>query len=79
MRKHLNIALIEAEALEAKVQFAYARGEVPEMLPANTGLVRLLLERADAVTRQTLDRGIAVHYELYADATYTDRRLAESA
>lgn len=79
MRKHLNIALIEAEALEAKVQFAYARDEIPEVLPANMGLVRLLLERADAVTRKTLDRDIAVHYEIYADATFTDQRLAESA
>lgn len=79
MRKHLVIALLEAEALEPRVLLAYARGEVPDVLPANMGLVRLLLERAEAVTGRTLDQLIAVHYDIYADATYTDRLLAESA
>lgn len=77
MRKHLTIALLEAEALEPRVQLAYARGEIPDCLPANTGLVRLLLERADDLLRQTLDQQIAAHYEIYADATFTDRQLAE--
>jgi hypothetical protein len=79
MRKHLVIALLEAEALEPRVQLAYARGEIPDVMAANMGLVRLLLERAEAVTGTTLDVLIASHYEIYADATYTDRRLAESA
>jgi hypothetical protein len=79
MRKHLTIALLEAEALEPRVQVAYAHGEVPDALPANMGLVRLLLERAEAVTGTTLDQLIAGHYEIYADATYSDRRLAETA
>lgn len=79
MRKHLAIALLEAEALEPRVQLAFARGEVPDALPANMGLVRLLLERAEAVTGETLDGLIAGHYEIYSDTTYADRRLAESA
>jgi hypothetical protein len=37
------------------------------------------LVRADQVTRATLDRMIATHYDIYADRTYTDRMLAESA
>lgn len=79
MRKHLTIALLEAETMEPRVQLAYARGDIPAVLPANMGLVRLLLERADSVTRTTLDVLIAGHYEIYADATFTDRLLAEIA
>lgn len=79
MRKHLTIALLEAETMEPRVQLAYARGDIPAVLPANMGLVRLLLERADTVTRTTLDVLIAGHYEIYADATFTDRGLAEIA
>jgi hypothetical protein len=79
MRHHMTIALLEAETMEPKTQIAYARGEVPAVLPANMGLVRLLLIRADRVTRDTLDRLIATHYDIYADRTYTDRQLAESA
>lgn len=79
MRKHLTIALLEAEALEPRVQLAFARGEAPAVMSANMGLVRLLLERAEDITRGTLDISIADHYEIYADATYTDRSLAESA
>ena len=79
MRHHMNIALLEAETMEPRTQIAYARGEVPAVLPANIGLVRLLLIRADRITRDTLDRLIATHYDIYADATYTDRQLAESA
>lgn len=79
MRKHLTIALLEAEALEPRVTLAFARGEAPAVMSANMGLVRLLLERADHITSGTLDISIAGHYEIYADATYTDRKLAESA
>ena len=79
MRHHMTIALLEAETMEPRTQIAYARGEIPAVLPANMGLVRLLLIRADRITRDTLDRLIATHYDIYADATYTDRQLAESA
>lgn len=79
MRKHLTIALLEAETMEPRVQLAFARGEIPDVLPANMGLVRLLLERADRVTRETLDILIVGYYEVYADVTFTDRLLAESA
>lgn len=79
MRKHLVIALLEAEALEPRVQLAFARGEIPDAMAANMGLVRLLLERAEAVTGTTLDVLIAGHYEIYADAAYTDRALTETA
>jgi len=79
MRQHITIALLEAEAMEPRTQIAYAQGLVPDCLPANMGLVRLLLLRADKVTRLTLDRLIVTHYDIYADATYTDRDLAQSA
>lgn len=79
MRKHLTIALLEAEAMEPRIQVAYARDEVPAVLTANMSLVRLLLERADKLTRKTLDIEIAGYFDIYADATYSDRRLAESA
>lgn len=79
MRKHLTIALLEAEALEPRVQLAYARGELPDSIAAQCGLIRLLLERADEVTRTALDIELAGYYDVYADATYTDRALAESA
>jgi len=79
MRHSLTIALLEAEVMEPRTQIAYSRGEVPAVLPANMGLVRLLLIRADRVTRDTLDRLIATHYDIYADASYTDRDLAASA
>ena len=78
MRKHLTIALLEAEALEPRVQLAFAHGELSEALTANVGLVRLMLERADKLTRKSLDGLMAESYEAYADATYTDRRLAEA-
>jgi hypothetical protein len=75
----MTIALLEAETMEPRIQVAFARGEVPEVLPANMGLVRLLLVRADQVTRTTLDRMIATHYDVYTDRTFTDRDLAQSA
>jgi hypothetical protein len=74
MRKHLTIALLEAEALEPRVQLAYARGELSEGLTANIGLLRLMLERADKISRRALDVQLADHFE-----AYTDRGLAESA
>jgi hypothetical protein len=79
MRRHITIALLEAEAMEPRAQVAYAQGLVPDVLPANMGLVRLLLLRADQVTRLTLDRLIVTHYDIYADRTYTDHDLAQSA
>lgn len=79
MRKHLTIALLEAEAMEPQVQLAYARGEIPDVLPANMGLVRLLLERADQVTHHTLDILIVNYGDIYNEITYTDRKLAEPA
>lgn len=79
MRKHLTVALLEAEAMEPRIQFAYARGEIPDVLVANMGLVRLLLERADSLTRKTLDALIVEYYDVYSDSTYTDRGMAESA
>ena len=77
MRKHLTIALLEAEALEPRTQLAYARDEIPAVLPANIGLVRLLLERADRLTRATLDVAVAADYDIYAAATFSDRELVD--
>lgn len=79
MRRHLTIALLEAEALEPRVQLAYARGEISDSVTAKCGLIRLLLQRADEITRAALDRELATYHEVYADSTFTDRALAESA
>jgi hypothetical protein len=76
MRKHLTIALLEAEALEPRVQLAYSRGELPDVMAANLSLVRLLIERADKLTRKTLDQLIVEYHDIYADTTYHDRLLA---
>lgn len=79
MRKHLTIALLEAEALEPRVQLAYARHELDGQIAANVGLIRLMLERADKLTRGALDQQIAAHYDAYSESHFTDRGLAESA
>lgn len=80
MRRSLTVALLEAEAMEPRLQLAYTRGLVPADLPANMGLVRLMLERADLLTREALDIAIGDtrHYhQVYADTTFTDEGLAE--
>jgi len=79
MRKHLTIALLEAEALEPLTQLAYARDEIPPVMAANVGLVRLMLERADHLTRRTLDVLVVEYQAVYSDTTFNDRKLAESA
>jgi hypothetical protein len=81
MRRYLTVALLEAEAMEPRIQLAFSRGLVPADLTANMGLVRLLLERADMLTRDALDIAIAdtrLYYTVYADTVYTDRGLAGS-
>lgn len=77
MRKHLTVALLEAEAMEPRIQFAYARGEIPDVMAANMSLVRLLLERADKLTRTTLDALIVEYRDVYSDSTYTDRGIVD--
>lgn len=79
MRRHLTVALLEAETMEPRILLAYARGEIPDVFPANMGLVKLLLERADRVTRDTLDVLIVGYPDVYLESTFTDRNLAESA
>lgn len=79
MRKHLAIALLEAEALEPRVQLAYARGEIPTGLIADVGLLRLLLERADHVSRRVFNQAVGHHYHIFESDSYNDRKLAESA
>lgn len=79
MRRNLTVALLEAESMEPRVAVAFSRQDVPAEFMANMTLVRLLLERADALARTALDRTLAAHYDVYADATYSDRALAESA
>ena len=41
MRRNLTIALLEAEALEPRIQVAFSNGLVPADLTAKMGLVRL--------------------------------------
>lgn len=78
MRRHLTVALLEAESMEPRIQFVFSQGLVPAELCAKMGLVRLHLERADLLTRTALDVALAEtreYYEVYADATYTDRGI----
>ena len=78
MRRHLTVALLEAEAMEPRIQMAFSHGLVPAELTAKMGLVRLHLERADLLTRTALDVAIAdtaEYYEVYAETTFTDRGL----
>lgn len=80
MRRNLTVALLEAEAMEPRVQLAYSKGLVPAELAANMSLVRLLLERADVLTRNALDILVgdtSRYFDVYADATYSDRKLAD--
>lgn len=80
MRSSLTIALLEAEALEPRLQLAYSRGLLPPDVVANMSLVRLLLERSDVLIRHALDIAIAdtgEWYEVYADTTFSDRKLAQ--
>lgn len=82
MRRGLTIALLEAEAMEPRVQLAYTRGQVPGALSADMSLVRLLLERADHLTRHALDQTIAdtsLYAEVYAESVFTDQGLVEAA
>lgn len=77
LRRGLTIALLEAEALEPRVQLAYSRGEFPAEFTANMSLLRLLLQRAEAVTRQALDVDIADttrHFPVYSDKTLAGGR-----
>jgi len=79
MRRYLTVALLEAEAMEPRIQLAFSRGLVPAELTAKMGLVRLLLERADLLARNGLDIAIAdtrLYYTVYADTTYSDAALA---
>lgn len=78
MRRHLTVALLEAEAMEPRIQLAFAKGLVPSELTAKMGLVRLYLERADQLVRDALDRAIAdtgEYYGVYSDSTFSDRAL----
>lgn len=80
MRRNLTIALLEAEAMEPRVQMAYSRGLIPGELSANMSLVRLHLERADLLTRNALDVAIADtsrYYQVYAESTFSDEELVE--
>lgn len=79
MRKHLTIALLEAEALEPRIQIAFAHGELSAQVTAQISLIRLMLCRADVITRHTFDHLFTDYYDAYADRALSDRRLAESA
>lgn len=79
MRRGLTQALIEAEAMEPRVQMAYSLGLVPAELVANMTLVRLLLERADRLTRRALDVALGEgreYHDVYAETRLSDELLA---
>jgi hypothetical protein len=82
LRRGLTIALLEAESMEPRVQLAYSRGLVPAELTAKMGLVRLLLERADALGREALDKSLtesSQYHHAYAESTFSDRALVEDS
>jgi hypothetical protein len=79
-RQSINIARIELESLEPRMQLAYKLGQVPATTAADISLARLMVEELDGLLRAALDRAIGVtgkYYAVYADATYDKRRLAE--
>lgn len=78
MRRNLTVALLEAESFEPRIQLDYSQGRVEAELVANVGLLRLLLERADRMSRIVFNQGVGEHYHVN-DSTFSDRQLADSA
>lgn len=79
MRRGLTKALLEAEAMEPRLQVAYSLGLVPAEVVAKMSLVRLLLDRAFRLTRLALDVALAEdgeYRDVYAGSRFSDRILA---
>ena len=79
-RQSVSIAMIELESLEPRMQLAFKLGELPAGAVADLSLARLMVTELDALLRRGLDVAIGdtgKYYDIYADATYDRRRLAE--
>lgn len=77
-RASANVALIELESLEPRLQLAYKHGEFPASAVADISLARLLATELDALLRGALDRAIGdsgKYHDIYADATFDRRQL----
>lgn len=80
LRRGLTMALLEIEVLEAQAQLAYASEIVSADFAADVSLLRLLLERADKVTRHALDIELADgnHFDVYSDRKLAGVKERES-
>ncbi|MFP3881721.1 MAG: hypothetical protein ACLFWH_05320 [Actinomycetota bacterium] len=80
-RRSITIAMVELEALEPRMQLAYKHDEIPASVVADLSLARLMVEELDRLLRGALDIAISdtgKYHDVYADATYDHRRLAET-
>jgi hypothetical protein len=79
-RNSVNIARIELESLEPRIQLAFKLGQIPATTAADVSLARLMVEELDGLLRGALDRAIGDagrYHAVYSEATYDRRRLAE--
>ena len=75
VRHAANVAVVELEVLELRMQLAYKHGKIPAQVAADLSLARLLAVELESVLRKSLDVGLAAHYEVYAEATYRPEDL----
>jgi hypothetical protein len=75
VRHAANVAVIELEVLEVRMQVAYKQGLIPPKVAADLSLARLLAVELERLLRKSLDVGLAQSYEVYADATYNREGL----
>lgn len=78
VRASINIALIELESLEPRLQLAYKLGEFPAQAVADLSLARSMITEVDDLLRGALDRtigGNGSHVDVYSDAEYDRRKL----
>jgi len=80
VRHSVAIAMIELEALEPRMTLAYHLGEIPAEVVADLALATLMAAELHALLRRGLDQAIGdtgKYHDIYADATYDRRRLAQ--
>jgi len=79
-RRSVNIARIELESLEPRMQLAYKLGQVPATTAADISLARLMVEELDDLLRKGLDYALGdtgKYFDAYSNTTYDRRRLIE--
>jgi len=64
VRHAANVAVVELEVLELRMQLAYKHGKIPAQVAADLSLARLLAVELESVLRKSLDVGLAAHTQL---------------